>query len=277
MMIRRTLIPALAAILLATCASPATAREAVAPAGAPAGTPAGVAELYNKGNAAFRDKDYKTAQNLYLRALRAAKETGVKNSALFNNLATAHMMNGENGKAVLYYKRALRLRPRDGLIRENLNRAAQAREDRIAGPEAPAPFGKFFTHYSYITLNEHAAILLSLFTLLAAAIFLARRAQSARYARDARDGRMKLALAVMVLLQTLLLGSKTIYMNNMKEGVVVGETVTVRSGPNIASERLFDIHDGVECLVINQDNGYIEIQLSTGWKGWIPHQHIEII
>jgi hypothetical protein len=239
------------------------------------GTAGNAAELYNKGNAAFRDKDYKTAQNLYLRALSAAEETGIKNSALFNNLATAYMMNGETGKAVLYYKRALRLSPRDRLVRENLKRAADTRKDRIAGPETTAPFGKFLTHYSSITLNEHAAILLFLFTLLGITILFARSTHTK--GQPARQSRLQVIIGVAALMQILLLSTKTIYMSNIKEGVVLGETVTVRSEPNIDSEKVFEIHSGMECLVLNQEKGYIEIQLSTGWKGWVSHQHIEII
>jgi len=232
-------------------------------------------ELYNKGNAAFRDKDYQTAQNLYLRSLRAAEEIGINNSVLFNNLATAYLMNGDTGRAILYYKRALRLNPRDGLIQENFKRAADTKKDRIAGPETTAPFGKFLTHYSFITLNEHAVLLLLLLTLVGVVTLLTRRSSSR--GQPTRYGRWPLVITGLFVLQILLLGTKTVYMSNMKEGVVIGETVTVRSGPNIDSERLFEIQSGVECLILNHKNGYIEIQLSTGWKGWALHQHIEKI
>ena len=78
-------------------------------------------ELWQRANTAYNSGDYAQAETCYTRIL----EQGLYSASLYYNLANAHFKQNELGKALLYYNRALRLRPNDEDIRHNLEYAKQ--------------------------------------------------------------------------------------------------------------------------------------------------------
>lgn len=73
--------------------------------------------LATKGDSAYMNKDYHKAITLYEDAL---KSEGVS-AAILYNLGNTYYKAGNNGKAILYYERALMLDPNDNDIITNLN------------------------------------------------------------------------------------------------------------------------------------------------------------
>ena len=52
-------------------------------------------------------------------------------------------------------------------------------------------------------------------------------------------------------------------------GVVLAKEVTVRSGNGINNTALFQLHDGAEFKITQQEGDWLKIELPDGKKGWI--------
>ncbi|MCX6358105.1 MAG: tetratricopeptide repeat protein, partial [Candidatus Aureabacteria bacterium] len=88
-------------------------------------------ELYSRANRLYESGDYEGARAEYERLL----SIGYAGSNLYYNLGNACCKLDQKGPAILYYMKALRLRPRDQDIKSNLEYALSLVEDRIE----PAP------------------------------------------------------------------------------------------------------------------------------------------
>jgi tetratricopeptide (TPR) repeat protein len=92
------------------------------------------AGLYNQGNQLYARKDYAGAARAYAQALRAGP-----NADACYNLGNALLKSGRIGPAIVQYRRAWYLRPRDADIGRNLAFARGYRVDKsqvTAGPLA---------------------------------------------------------------------------------------------------------------------------------------------
>ena len=253
----------------------ALSESAESPAGTVAGgSPKKLAELYNMGNAAYRDGGYDTAVNLYT---RIAEEAGVTDSSLFYNLANAHLKRGEIGKSILYYRRALEINPRDADIIANLEYARTLREDRIDSENNRAATGVISKIVPRLTLNEYANIELFLFTLFSILIFTVTAIKVDNSALIIKLKKMSLMVGILLFAQTMLLVIKTTTYINREDAVILENTVSAFSAPSAGAEKLFDLHEGTEVSILQSENGFLEITLTTGWKGWVPHMALESI
>ena len=64
---------------------------------------------------------------------------------------------------------------------------------------------------------------------------------------------------------------------NTKYGVLISEKEPVKSGPSDVFPLLFYIHEGVEFKQLQQSDQWIEIELSSGLKGWVLLDAVSII
>lgn len=100
--------------LLSACASGAAA-------------PLDTEKIWNDANTAYVNADYPAATEGYERLLGE----GYESAQLYLNLGNAYFKRGMNGRAILNYRKALRLAPGDEDIRYNLSIAEARTQDRI--------------------------------------------------------------------------------------------------------------------------------------------------
>ena len=80
--------------------------------------------LLGEAEKAYHQEQFEQAREYYLRLVKRGGASG----AVLYNLATVELRRGEVGWAVLFYRRAALLLPRDGDVRENLQLARAGRE-----------------------------------------------------------------------------------------------------------------------------------------------------
>ena len=85
-------------------------------------------ELWDRANTAYINGDYRGAAEIYGEIL----DRGLGSVKLYYNLANACFKDGQTGRAILYYHKALRLAPGNDDIRYHLSVAAARATDRIA-------------------------------------------------------------------------------------------------------------------------------------------------
>ncbi|MCX8009537.1 MAG: tetratricopeptide repeat protein, partial [Ignavibacteria bacterium] len=80
-----------------------------------------------KGNEAYKNKDYKTEIENYTKVL----SSGIEGASIFYNIGNAHYRLGNLGEAIYYYEKALKLKPADEDITHNLQIAKLQTIDKL--------------------------------------------------------------------------------------------------------------------------------------------------
>jgi len=222
---------------------------------------------------------YETGQiDLAVQAYEQLVNQGVVDSALFYNLGNAYFKQGDPGRAILTYRRAQELAPRDPDIKANL---ALARA-QVVDEFEPAGDDGFLSRYgqtvrSWFTLNELAMAALAgwiLFVFLLI-LYISARTGSAwrrvfRYALT--------AAAVVLVVGVLSLGSALHLEQNRSEGVVVAAEVDVTSGPGAQYVTEFTLHSGAEVDLVEIRPNWVRLALPSGeLEGWVPANAIELV
>lgn len=218
-------------------------------------------EKMNNGNEAYRAGNWDLAIESY-------SSVTANNAALFYNRANAHFQNNDIGKAILDYNRALRIRPRDKEIRANLEYARLSRTDKTETIKNSTALRLAENLFTKISMNEHAAISLLFFTILAGILF-----GLIRYPPSASRSRLKSMMvitAAALIIQVTVTGIKTYSESIEKLGVVTVKAAAALSSPARGSRKVFELHDGAEVTLGRSESGYIQVELPTGWTGWLP-------
>lgn len=195
----------------------------------------------------------------------------VRNAQLYTNLGNAHMLLGETGRAVLAYRRALRLDPRDMAAQEGLAQArarVAQRVERSAQRQAAAALAVWRGVISESVRFEAA---LWAWAALWAALTL-------RAVGVARRGMAWGGAAALVVCAgagaTLAIDAWS--ERSAPEAVVVDGPVTGRKGPD---ERAYEasftepLRSGVEVVIAERRPGWVRVRLADGRETWVPESH----
>ena len=205
-------------------------------------------------------------------AYQALADAGVEDGTLYYNLGNAHFKAGDLGYAILNYRRAQILLPRDPDVSANLQLARAQTTDRLEDEDGGALVA--FVHRALVewtTLDEAAAITLGLWVLLCAlavaAILWPRGRQGLGY-----------VIGVVAVLLVLGLLSVTIRVADARGGnpaVVVAQSVETRSGPGTDYVAEFTLHAGAEVRVLEQRESWARVALPGDLQGWLPGEAVE--
>lgn len=235
----------------------AAALVAVALAGAPE-------ELLRDGNQAYAAGDYAAAAQAWGALANGEHATG----DVYYNLGNAHYRAGDLGRAILAWRRAELLSPRDGDIEANLERGRRETTDRLDAPSRVTPF--FWREM--LSLKEQGT----------AAAWLVGLLLSLGVAQRLRPG---LPLGI----PGLLLGAPAALLavgtwagvrslNRTPGAVVMAERVEVRSAAgDAAGVVVFELHEGAEVQVRDRFGEYVQIGLPDERRGWMEAADLGLV
>ena len=233
--------------------------------------PAQEEALWEQANAAYNSGEYAQAQSLY----EAIAAMGLQSAALYYNMANAYFKQDDIAHAILYYHRALRLEPADEDIRHNLEYAEQSTKDII--DEIPEFFLFAWMRSLRDVMGGNAWTILSLLllvvTLSTAIVYLLAQRLAVR-----KMGFYLMAVCgVLFVVTTAFAMSSRGVVKNHTEAVVMSSSVSIKSSPDRSSTELFVLHEGTTVTTGNEVDGWIEIRIADGRKGWIELSRIEHI
>jgi hypothetical protein len=208
-------------------------------------------------------------------AYEALAEGGVQHSALFYNLGSTYYKRGDLGRALLNFRRAQRLDPRDPDIAANLNFVRGLRRDQLDAADDGSLVGLVRTLENWLTLREAALLALVLWFVLAALA-------TAVILRPAWRQPLRPALIIiggLLLLGLIANGNRLYYERHFPPGVIVAEAVDVTSGPGPKELYLleFNLHAGTEVLLLDGRPGWQRVGLPGDLQGWVPAGAVEAI
>ena len=227
--------------------------------------------LWERGNQSYIDGDYAAAVTAY----QAIENRGYSSSRLYYNMGNAYYKQGQIGRAILYYNRALVVSPSMDDARHNLEIAEAQTKDNIAVvPE-------FFLNRYMRTLRS--AISCSAWSVMSVAFFGVMLLFLLIFLLGSRIKVRKVGFygAVVSLLLFVVVTIFGISARNSiidrPAAIVMSSAISVKSSPDRAATDLFVLHEGTKVEVSSEVDGWSEITIADGKKGWTESAHLERI
>jgi len=210
--------------------------------------------------AAYDQGDYAQAIKEYL----DLKNQGLESAALYYNLGNAEFKSGHLGRAIAYYRWALKRAPGDEDIRYNLTYARSL----VQKPKEQAgALGKLF----HVLLYRFSGQTMALAALAAYLIFciimgvlIWRRGQGQlwRWAGS--------IVGVLFFLLAAWASARIVVERNVRWGVIVVNQAEARNGPGEENQVGFIVPEGREVRILGYEKEWKAIGLpQEGYKGWV--------
>lgn len=219
--------------------------------------------IFKEGVEAYASEDYKLAIDKWERLI----SSGYYSPELYYNLGNAWFKEGSIPGAILYYEKALLLKPFNEDYRYNLGIALAYTTDRFE--TVPEVF--FVRWYKMLSLlrgsNSWAMFSLVLFILSLLLILV--------YLFSSGLVLKKVSFYAGLLLIFFSLVSLSLsYMNKQitvkrQSAIIFTPVVTGKSSPGNDGKDLFVIHEGTKVRIEDQIGEWAEVRLSDGNVGWI--------
>lgn len=223
------------------------------------------------GDDLYRTGDYQAAAEAY----EATLAEGLSSPELHYNLGGAYYHEGQFGKAILNYERALRLDPSFTDAKENLALANSHTVDRIAVLPQPL-FVRWWNSLCTALLPSGWRIVwLVIFTILVAAIVVLRIGNTVAIRKTALAA--SAASVLLLIAATALLIGSTHRFNAHSEAIVTQQAVTLKASPDAKSADKMTIHEGSKATITDELPGWYKITLSDGTVAWCTQEAIERI
>jgi tetratricopeptide (TPR) repeat protein len=217
---------------------------------------------FDQANKLYEEGHYGPAAAAY----EKMTQTGPVPAAVYFNLGNAWFKTGQLGRAICAYRQAQAMAPRDPAVRANLQFARNQ-----PGLGAPAIPGSRWTRWvAFLTLNEWTG-LASAVVALFFAVLTVRQIWPA-WKKSGAGLTVALAAACVGCLICLALALDARF-GAQSSVVIVPETVA-RLGPDEKAATVFTLHDGAELLVLDRNDGWLEVADAAKHLGWVPQDEV---
>ncbi|MFQ5965138.1 MAG: tetratricopeptide repeat protein [Candidatus Scalinduaceae bacterium] len=225
---------------------------------------------------------FKHAAQLYEKLL----DSNFINGQIYYNLGNAYYRQGMSGKAILYYRRAEKLLPRNADIKANINLLKSDFEDKEAIRQIPEILKVMCFWYFFLNLSEITTLMIYVYLALIATIL------SIIFLKFQWLGKLSIIFGACLLVLIISLCIKGYKQNSIEKGVVIADECKIRYGPGEEYEPKFEIHEGAEVKIEEEGNKWYKVYVYVDVeninddeekkdmefkKGWIPKGKVEKI
>lgn len=232
--------------------------------------------LLEQANHAFEQAlasgDAQEAQGYYQQAIDGYERliaSGVQNAKLYYNLGNAYFLRHDLGRAILNYRRGLRLEPGNRRLQANVRYARSQRIDQLGASVRQALVARLLFWHDDLSLQVQVTLALTGFLLLWTGAFMHlfwRRPPLLWF----------MAGAALVFL--LFAGSVLVVHaqhTTTRHGVIVAQEALVRKGNGESYALQFPqpLHPGAEFDVLETRGAWLHIRIENGASGWVRQEH----
>ena len=216
--------------------------------------------LFDTANKLYEERKFPEAATTYETILTS----GVASPAVYFNLGNARFKSGEIGRAIVAYRRAAQLTPRDPDIKANL----QFARNQVQGPTLrPSRLQRAF---GLLSLNEWTGLAVGalwLTLLLLAAMQLRPALRASLRTVTLIIGSATLVSGVCLLADVQLNATRNL-------AVVTARDVIIRNGPLDESQTSFTANDGAELRVLDRKDDWLQVSDGTRRVGWLKRSEV---
>lgn len=284
MQMKKIILSMMLALALATGVATAQTAEGVAEqaiAEQPQGTTEPIAvepvlsssveQLWDEGNRYYIDARYDSALKCYEQIVA----NGYTSPKLWYNAANAAFKQGALGRAILYYNRALEGSHASEDVLHNLAIAEQQTKDRIAVVPEFFLLRWMRAVRGAMSCTAWSVLSLVLFGVILAFLLLFLLSQRLALRKTGFYG--TLIAGVMFLAVTAMALSARSSMLTRDGAIVMSSAISVKSSPDRSATDIFVLHEGTKVRVTGEIDGWSEIVIADGKKGWTESRNIEKI
>ena len=185
---------------------------------------------------------------------------GFEHGQIYYNLGNTYYRKGELGRAILNYRKAQRLIPRNADLHANLSMAKNSTEDKELPNEIPVVIRKMFFWFFLLSVNELIVAAVFLYIVFMTLVF---------FLIILKYGWLKrfmIGFAVGLFIAVVSVGIKIYREQGVNHGVITTTKCQVRYGPGEEYEPKFEIHDGAECLIEGEKDDWYNVYVYVGVK-----------
>ena len=228
-------------------------------------------EIWDSANEAYTGGDYQKAATLYTSLVQSGKQS----AKLYYNLGNAYFKQNKLGNAILNYNRAQLLAPGDEDIAYNLAMANARTVDKIE--DVPEFFLTTWIRNIGQSFNSNAwtAFGLVFLALALGAVILWLVSNKMSLRKTGFYGALFSAILMITSISYAQI-ARTRQLDS-RHGIVMNSAAPVKSSPSASSKDIFVLHEGTKFIVNETLDGWHEISIADGNKGWIQQSAVELI
>lgn len=226
---------------------------------------------WDRANTAYMNGDWAGATAIY----DSIEKAGMASVKLYYNMGGAYFKNGQIGKAVLYYNKALRIDPTDEDTQYNLRVANGYVKDQIE--VVPEFFVSRWVRSVRTAVNSNTWAVISLVSgllmLVALMVYLLPLGLTLRKVGFS----LAVVMGALTLLSVNFASEQRRNALHSSDAIVMLGAAPVKSSPDRTSKDIFVIHEGTQVTVLDRLGDWCQVSIADGNKGWLPASSIELI
>lgn len=227
-------------------------------------------DLFSQANQNYDSEQYNDALEGYKKLLDAGHES----KELYYNYANAAFKLNKKASAILYLEKAILISPGDKNVKKNLSIARESIDTEIIEIPDFLPV-RFWKGFSSVLSPLVWFILQMLFGLLVLYSVYKWRISIKR--KDKLNGfYAMLIFSFFLLISFLAYQASDHLLYHRNEGIVMRQT-TLKSAPDLRSDDIKNLSEGVKIIVRDQIDGWVKVVLTNKEEGWIEVITLEMI
>ncbi len=218
------------------------------------------ARSFDNANRLYEQGKFAEAATAY----EAIRQSGMVSPALYFNLGNALFKSAQIGRALIAYRHAEQLTPRDPDVRANL----QFARNQVQGPTRR--MSRTERWLAILNTNEWttlaAGALWLTFILLAVAQLRPKLASTLRH--------LTVTAGIATVFLGIFLGLALSLRVGTESAIVTAPEVSIRNGPFDESPSAFTAHDGAELRVIDHKDDWLQVTDGNRRIGWLKRDAV---
>lgn len=225
-------------------------------------------QLFEAANKAYGTGDYREAIEIYEQILA----NGETSAAVHFNLGNSYYKLNNIAPSIYHYEKALQLSPGDKDVQNNLDFARNMTIDALGQEESKGFRGIFDTSTAAFSASGWGWV--AVFCMLVFVVFFLVYYFSNRTVVKRLLFVSSMFFLVLAIASAVIGFTKQDLQAESEYAIVFSEEVQVRSEPSPVSEEAFTLHEGAKVKITEDFQGWIEIELPNGSRGWMDENEV---
>ncbi len=219
--------------------------------------------IHQEATNAYNNKDYQTA----LEKFSLIENEGIINADLYYNIGNCYFRINEIGRAILYFKKSLKVESDHQAARRNLEYALTFTKDKQNSESESVIRSFWLKAFDSFSINLLAIITLVIFAIIVMLISL----MIIHFKNREKTVPIFITMIFIFLFSAFLIISilKWQEFHKTDEAVLLSTSAIGYSGPGEDFTRVFTIHEGMIFTIERNEDNWSLIKLENGLGGWI--------